>query len=93
MWSRDGRDLFCRTGEGLGSELIQVTFRTDPEFSVTLPRPLFSVAEMANSAPHRDYDISPDGKTSVVARFNPSRRIIVIQNLPALVERLKGGAR
>jgi Tol biopolymer transport system component len=93
MWSRDGRELFYRTGAGLGSELIQVTFRIDPEFTVTSRRPLFSVAEMVNSTPHRNYDISPDGKTFVMVRFNPSTRIMVIQNLPALVQLLKGGAR
>jgi hypothetical protein len=93
MWSRDGRELFYRTGAGPGSELMQVTFRTDPEFTVTSRRSLFSMAEMVNSTPHRNYDISPDGKTFVMVRFNPSTRIMVIQNLPALVERLKGGAR
>jgi hypothetical protein len=93
MWSRDGRELFYRTGAGPGSELMQVAFRTDPEFTVTSRRSLFSMAEMVNSTPHRNYDISPDGKTFVMVRFNPSTRIMVIQNLPALVERLKGGAR
>jgi serine/threonine-protein kinase len=93
MWSRDGRELFYRSGAGSGSELIQVAFRTDPAFSVTSRRALFSVAEMVNSTPHRNYDISPDGKTFVMVRFNPSTRIMVIQNLPALVERLKGQGR
>jgi Tol biopolymer transport system component len=93
LWSRDGRELFYRTGAGLGSELIQVVVRTEPTFAVTSRRALFSVAEMVNSTPHRNYDISPDGKTFVMVRFNPSTRIMVIQNLPALLERLKSGAR
>lgn len=93
MWSRDGRELFYRTGAGPGAELVRVAFRTDPAFTVTSRHPLFSMAEMVNSIPHRNYDISPDGKTFVMVRFNPSTRIMVIQNLPALVERLKDGAR
>jgi Tol biopolymer transport system component len=93
MWSRDGRELFYRTGAGPGAELVQVAFRTDPAFSVTARRALFSVAEMVNSTPHRNYDVSPDGKTFVMVRFNPSTRIMVIQNLPALVERAKRGTR
>ena len=36
-------DFFYRTGAGLGSELIQVVFRTDPEFAVTSRRTLFSL--------------------------------------------------
>jgi serine/threonine-protein kinase len=93
MWSRDGRELFYRTSAGPGSELIRVAFRTDPEFSVTSRQGLFSVADMVNSIPHRNYDISPDGKTFVMVRFNPSTRIMVIQNLPALVERIQRGVR
>ena len=93
MWSRDGRELFYRTGAGPGAELMQVAFRPEPAFTVTARRALFSVAEMVNSTPHRDYDISPDGKTFVMVRFNPSTRIMVIQNLPALVERARSGAR
>ncbi|CAN5894363.1 hypothetical protein BH24GEM1_BH24GEM1_25690 [soil metagenome] len=33
---------------------------------------------------------SPDGTTFVMVRRSPAARIIVIQNLPALVRRLRG---
>jgi Tol biopolymer transport system component len=33
---------------------------------------------------------SPDGKTFVMVRLNPASRIMVIQNLPGLVEKLRG---
>jgi hypothetical protein len=37
-----------------------------------------------------NYDVSPDGKTFVMVRRSPATRIMVIQNLPALVKRLQG---
>jgi hypothetical protein len=42
------------------------------------------------TAPHANYDISPDGEHFVMVRRSPSTRIMIIQNLPALVERLQG---
>ena len=47
---------------------------------------------MATATPHANYDVSPDGKTFVMVRNNPSTRIMVIQNLPALVAKERGGA-
>ncbi len=64
---------------------------TNPTFAVTSRRALFSVADIATATPHSNYDVSPDGKTFVMVRFNPSSRIMVIQNLPALVRKLGGG--
>jgi len=93
VWSRDGRALYYRTGAGLGSELVEAGLRTDPAFAVTSRRSLFSMAEVVTAVPHRNYDISPDGKTFVMVRFNPSTRIMVIQNLPALVRALGGRGR
>ncbi|HXW04678.1 MAG TPA: hypothetical protein VD833_05560 [Vicinamibacterales bacterium] len=37
--------------------------------------------------PHTNYDISPDGQTFVFVRRNPASRIVILQNLPALVRR------
>jgi hypothetical protein len=34
--------------------------------------------------------VSPDGRTFVMVRNNPATRIMVIQNLPALVAKLRG---
>ena len=49
-----------------------------------------TVAGMATAIPHSNYDVSPDGRTFVMVRNNPSTRIMVIQNLPALVAKLRG---
>ncbi len=64
---------------------------TEPAFAVTSRRVLFSVADIATATPHTNYDVSPDGQTFVMVRFNPASRIMVIQNLPALVRKLNGG--
>jgi hypothetical protein len=50
---------------------------------------MFPIGEIAGAAPHTNYDISPDGKTFVMVRRSPATRIIVLQNLPALVGRLR----
>jgi hypothetical protein len=42
------------------------------------------------ATPHRNWDVSPDGQSFAMVRFNPATRIMVIQQLPALVARLQG---
>ncbi len=91
-WGRDGRELFYRTGAGGGSHIAVAAVQADPVFAVTSRQTLFSVADMATASPHTNYDISPDGQTFVMVRFNPLSRIMVIQNLPALVRKLGGRA-
>lgn len=53
---------------------------------------LFSVGDIMTSTPHSDYDVSPDGRTFAMVRRSPASRIMVIQNLAALVERLRATA-
>jgi hypothetical protein len=47
---------------------------------------------MANGTPHVNYDVSPDGQTFVMVGFNQATRIVIIQNLPALIAKLRGGS-
>lgn len=92
LWSPDGRELFYRgTAEG-HFDLIAAEVKTTPEFEVLSRRALFSLADIAPANPHANYDISPDGKTFVLVRRSPATRVMVIQNLPALVARLRGTA-
>jgi Tol biopolymer transport system component len=90
MWSRDGRELFYRAGSSGAAVLMTATIQAKPVLAVTARRSLFSVGDIMTSTPHSDYDVSPDGRTFVMVRQNPAARITVIQNLPALVERLRG---
>ena len=92
LWSRDGRELFYRGMLDDQPQLIATSVRTAPSFSVTARHPLFPVADMVTATPHRNYDITPDGRSFVMVQRSPGTRIMIIQNLPALVARLRGGA-
>ena len=61
--------------------------RTTPGFRVLERRALFPASTYFNSTPHSNYDISPDGSTFAFVRRNPASRIVVIQNMPALLRR------
>jgi hypothetical protein len=89
VWGPDGRELFYRGGSADRLELVRVQLRTTPELEVVSREPLFAIGEIAGSAPHGNYDISPDGTTFVMVRRSPATRIIVLQNLPGLVGRLR----
>jgi serine/threonine-protein kinase len=91
VWSRDGRELFYRSGPGGSSQLMAAAIQTEPALSVTSRTALFPAGEYQTATPHSNYDVSPDGQTFAMVRYNPSTRIMVIQNLPALVRRLGGG--
>jgi hypothetical protein len=68
---------------------VRVELRTTPELEVVSRQALFTIDDIAGSAPHGNYDISPDGTTFVMVRRSPATRIIVLQNLPGLVARLR----
>jgi hypothetical protein len=92
VWGPDGRELFYRAPRGNAAVLVSATLALGPEPAVTGRRELFDVSAMATTTPHSNYDISPDGRTFAMVRTNPSSRIVVIQNLPALVASLSGRA-
>jgi hypothetical protein len=89
VWSRDGREIFYRSGAGGGAKLLAVSVTLTPAFAITARRELFLVSDMASATPHRNYDVSPDGRTFAFVRFNPATRVMIIQNLPALVAALR----
>ena len=87
-WSPDGRELFYRETKPEGPYLIAATIATTPTLAVTGRKRLFPISDIVGTAPHANYDISPDGKTFAMVRNSPAARIVVIQNLPALVRRM-----
>jgi serine/threonine-protein kinase len=90
-WRDDGRELFYRGFTAAGQPvLMAVTVRTADDFAVTAREELFSLTEYVGSAPHTNYDVSPGGRSFAMVRRSASTRIMIIQNLPALVERLRG---
>jgi Tol biopolymer transport system component len=90
VWSHDGRELFYRETRQADPYLVAAAIRNSPRLAVTGRKRLFPIADIVATNPHANYDLSPDGKTFVMVRRSPAARIVVIQNLPALVRRLQG---
>jgi serine/threonine-protein kinase len=90
VWSHDGRELFYRETSQADPYLVAAGIRTSPTLGVTARKRLFPVSDIVATNPHANYDVSPDGKIFVMVRRSPAARIVVIQNLPALVRRLQG---
>jgi serine/threonine-protein kinase len=90
VWSHDGRELYYRETKQNDPYLVAAGIATAPALAVTHRSRLFPVTDMVTTNPHANYDISPDGKTFVMVRRSPSARIVVLQNLPALVRRIQG---
>jgi Tol biopolymer transport system component/tRNA A-37 threonylcarbamoyl transferase component Bud32 len=89
VWSPNGRELFYRGRLGGRTRLMVATLRTTPELEVLSRKPLFSVDDIVGATPHANYSISPDGRTFVMVRRAPANRIMVLQNLPELVRRIR----
>jgi len=92
VWSPDGEHLFYRGNSGGRIELIEARIRESPSFDVVSRRALFPVDEMPAAVPHANYDISPDGRTFAMVRRAPATRVVVLQNLPALVKSIRSGS-
>lgn len=90
VWSPDGGELFYRETRQGDPYLIAAGIGTSPTLAVTGRKRLFPVGDIVGTNPHANYDVSPDGKTFVMVRRSPAARIVVLQNLPAIVRRLRG---
>ncbi len=89
VWSPDGRGIFYRGVVGGRLELVAAELRMAPELEVASRRSLFSIDDIAGTAPHANFDVSPDGQTFAMVRRSPASRIVVLQNLPELVRHLR----
>jgi eukaryotic-like serine/threonine-protein kinase len=90
VWSRDGRELYYRETKQNDPYLIAAAIVRTPALGVSRRERLFPISDIVGTGPHANYDISPDGKAFVMVRRSPSARIVVLQNLPALVRRIQG---
>jgi serine/threonine-protein kinase len=89
-WSRDGRELFYRSGGGAEPFLMAAGIEADPSFRVRSRSPLFSMASYEFATPHRNYDLFPDGRSFVMVRQGlPGQQaeVVYLQNLMSLLER------
>jgi eukaryotic-like serine/threonine-protein kinase len=92
VWGPDGRELFYRAASQTNVDLMLASLKTSSGLDIVSRRKLFAMPEIIAANPHANYDISPDGKTFVMVRRPPSTRIVVLQNLPQLVARLRNSA-
>jgi Tol biopolymer transport system component len=92
VWSPDGRELFYRETKQENPYLVAAGIATTPALAVSKRTRLFPIGDIVGTAPHANYGISPDGKTFVMVRSSPAARVMVIQNLAALVRRRRGGS-
>lgn len=79
-WSRDGRELFCRDGDG---NIVAAEVRTMPTFGVGRSSVLFPGTTYAASVSHRNYDVAPDGRRFLMVRDldgTATDRIVVMEN-------------
>jgi Tol biopolymer transport system component len=90
VWGPDGKELFYRETRQENPFLVAAQITTRPALTVTGRKRLFPISDIQSTAPHANYAVSPDGKTFVMVRSSPAARVVVIQNLPALVRRLRG---
>jgi len=94
-WSPDGKELYYRGGASAEQRaepaMMVATIATKPALAVTSRRVLFPGQGIVTTNPHGNFDVSPDGKSFVLVRSNPSSRVMVIQNLAAMVERRRAG--
>ena len=90
MWSHDGRELFYRA-ETDGHTVFRDAV-VDPRgpFRVLSQSTLFAVDEYDAAQPHANYDVAPDGKSFAMVHRAPTGRLVVIQNLPELMRRMRG---
>jgi Tol biopolymer transport system component/tRNA A-37 threonylcarbamoyl transferase component Bud32 len=88
FWSRDGRELYFRTGER-AEKLMAAEIRTAAGLSISPPRLLFTseLAVGGREDIYRQYDVSADGKEFVAVRYSrseePDRRLTIVTNWAA----------
>jgi serine/threonine-protein kinase len=90
VWGRDGSELFYRGITADGQPVMMAArIRTGATLSVTDRDNLFPLTDYVGTTPHANYDVAPDGRYFAMVRRSPSTRIMIIQDLPALVERMR----
>ena len=68
VWSRDGKELFYRSGD----KMIAAIIEKQPEFRVTKIEELFEGKYLCR-VNRRDYDVAPDGRFLMIQKSQASR--------------------
>jgi serine/threonine-protein kinase len=90
VWSRSGRELFYRNGQG---ELVAVQVETEPTFARGATRVLFSATEYLADRRRRQYDVSRDDERFLMLRpvgdgVEVAGKLVLVQNFSAELERV-----
>ena len=64
LWSRNGRELFYRSGD----KMMSVEISTQPTFSMGKPKLLFTGPYLLTAATIANYDVSPDGQRFLMVK-------------------------
>jgi len=89
-WSRDGRELFYRSGGSAEPVLVAAAIEGVPELRVRARTALFSVGSYEFATPHRNYDVFPDGRSFAMVRQGREGQlaeVVYIQDPRALLGR------
>jgi len=90
VWSRDGRELFYRSGGGPEPWLVAAAVETGPPLRIRSRQPLFGVASYEFATPHANYDVFPDGRSFVMVRQGrPGQlaEVVYLHNVKELLAR------
>ena len=87
-WSRDGRELFYRSGQG---EMVAVRVETDGAFSTGATDALFPDSDYRSQSTRRQYDVSQDGERFILIRSADTgheSQLILVQGFQEELERI-----
>jgi Tol biopolymer transport system component len=90
MWSREGRELFYRSGGGPEPRMVAAAVEAGPMPRIRWRQELFSVASYEFATPHQNYDVFPDGRSFVMVRQGrPGQlsEVVYLQDLRGLMAR------
>jgi eukaryotic-like serine/threonine-protein kinase len=75
-WSRDGRELFFKSG----GQLMAMPVSPGPRFAPGNPRPLFSLAGFRAARNRPQYDVAPDGRFVMIREPSTSAGLVYVEN-------------
>jgi len=92
VWAPDSRGVFYRSASTAKHLMMFAQLATAPALTVVSQRVLFPIPDIVGTGPHANFDVSPDGKTLALVRRSSNRHIVVIQDLPGLLRKLRSSA-
>jgi serine/threonine-protein kinase len=88
LWSRSGRELFYRNGQG---DMVGVQVETEPTFSAGQSSVLFSATEFRSSPARPQYDVTPDSERFIMISQlggDVAGELLLVQNFFEELKRL-----